>query len=291
MSKIIVIVGPTASGKTKLSIEVAKFLNAEIINADAVQMYKDIVIGAAKTTEEEMQGIKHHLINFVPLDHKYTIYDYQKDGRKILDKLISENKNIVIVGGSGLYIKALLYNYNLESEIKSNLEYDSYSNEALKESINDIYPENDIHINNRKRMLRFLEHYNNTNEIIKNKNEKDEPIYDFEIIGLKVDRKELYEYINKRVDKMFEKGLLEEVKYLYDSNKNTNTIIGYKELNKYFRNEITLEVAKEEIKKNTRRYAKRQYTFFINQFNNVTWVDVDYNNFDNTVDKVINILK
>lgn len=290
-SRIVVIIGPTASGKTKVSVEVAKKLNAEIINADAVQVYKDVVIGSAKTTKEEMQGIKHHLIDFTPLDRRYTLFDYQNDGRKILDKLIHQNKNIVIVGGTGLYIKALLYNYELQEESKELNDYSNSSNEELKSIIDDIYPENDIHVNNRKRMLRFLEHYNNTEDIIKNKNGKDEPLYQFEIIGLKPDREELYEFINKRVDKMFEKGLLEEAYNLFKENKNTNSIIGYKELNEYFRNEITLEEAINKIKQDTRKYAKRQFTFFMNQFKDIKWVNVNYNNFNETIKKVIDIVK
>ena len=151
MSKIIVIAGPTACGKTKVSIELAKKLNAEIINADAVQVYKDVNIGTAKITKEEMGGIPHHLIDFVSLDKKYTIYDYQKEGRKVLDNLIKENKNILIVGGSGLYIKSLLYDYNLEDEIKKESIYQDLSNEELKSLADKIDINNNIHINNRKR--------------------------------------------------------------------------------------------------------------------------------------------
>lgn len=290
-SKIIVIVGPTASGKTKVSIEVAKKLNAQIINGDAVQVYQDVIIGSAKTTKEEMDGIKHHLIDFVPLSERYTLYNYQKDGRKILDELISQNKNIVIVGGTGLYVKALLYNYELDKEEKKNLEYIDLSNEELKAIIDDIHPENDVHVNNRKRMLRFLEHYSNTEDIIQNKQGKDEHLYNFQIIGLKPNREELYEYINKRVDVMFEKGLLEEAYELFKQNKNTNNIIGYKELNEYFRNEITLETAIEKIKQDTRKYAKRQFTFFMNQFKDIKWIDVNYKEFNKIIKEVIDIIE
>ena len=291
MNKIFVIIGPTACGKTKVSIELAKYLNAEIINADAVQVYKDVNIGTAKITESEMEGIPHHLINYVSLDKKYTIYDYQSDGRKILNKLISENKNIIIVGGSGLYIKSLLYDYDLEVEEKKENNYDNLSNEKLKELIDKIDSNNDIHVNNRKRLLRYLTHYNNTGNIIKNNELKDKPLYDFKIIYLKPNREELYNTVNNRVDFMINNGLIEEAKSLFDKNINTNSIIGYKELNEYFKGNISLENAIEDIKKNTRHYAKRQLTWINNQFKDKIEIDVNYNDFNETIKNALNIIK
>lgn len=291
MSKICVIVGPTACGKTKVSIELAKYLNAEIINADAVQVYKDVNIGTAKVTKEEMEGIKHHLIDYVSLDKKYTIYDYQKDGRDVLNNLINQNKNIVIVGGSGLYIKSLLCDYNLEPEIKNDNNYEGLTNEELKELVNEIDPGNDIHINNRKRLLRYLEHYNNTGKVIQNNELKDKPLYDFKMIYLKPNRKELYNVINNRVDEMIKNGLINEAKDLYDKNINTNSIIGYKELNEYFKGSISLEEAIELIKKNTRHYAKRQLTWINNQFKDKIEVNVNYNDFNKSINEVLNIVK
>lgn len=290
MSKIIVIIGPTACGKTKTSIELAKKLNAEIINADAVQVYKDVNIGTAKITKEEMEGISHHLIDFVSLDKKYTIYDYQKDGRRILNKLIKENRNIIIVGGSGLYIKSLLYDYNLEEEIKKENIYQDLSNEELKSLVDKIDSNNDIHINNRKRLLRYLEHYNNTGKATINNESKNKPLYDFKVIYLKPDREELYNYINNRVEKMISSGLLQEARYLYDNNVNTNSIIGYKELNEYFNNKISLEEAIDNIKKNTRHYAKRQLTWFNNQFKDKIEIKVDYNNFNKTIKEALKVI-
>ena len=290
MSKIIVIAGPTACGKTKVSIELAKKLNAEIINADAVQVYKDVNIGTAKITKEEMGGIPHHLIDFVSLDKKYTIYDYQKEGRKVLDNLIKENKNILIVGGSGLYIKSLLYDYNLEDEIKKESIYQDLSNEELKSLADKIDINNNIHVNNRKRLLRYLEHYNNTGKVTENNESKNKPLYDFKVIYLKPDREELYDYINNRVDKMIDNGLLEEAKYLYDRKINTNSIIGYKELNEYFDNKVSLEEAIDNIKKNTRHYAKRQLTWFNNQFKDKIEIKVDYNNFDKTIKETLKVI-
>lgn len=292
MSRIIVIVGPTASGKTKVSIELAKYLKAEIINADAVQIYKDINIGTAKITKKEMENITHHMIDFNPLSNKYTLYNYQNEARKVLDNLIKQNKNIIIVGGTGLYIASLLYNYQINAEEKIDLKkYDKFTNQELKDKINKIYPNNIIHVNNRHRLLRFISHYDNTSEIIKNTNNKKQPLYNFKMTGLKVNRKELYERINKRVDEMIKSGLIKEARKLYEKNINTKAFIGYKELNKYFRNEISLEKAVEEIKKNTRHYAKRQYTWFLNQFENIQWVDVDYKDFNNTISKIKKIIK
>ena len=283
--KIIVIVGPTGSGKTLASINLAKKYNAEIINADSVQIYKEASIGSAKISKVEMEGITHHLIDFVDLNEEYTVYDYQKDARKVLDKLISENKNVIIVGGTGLYINAFLYDYKFEKEEKENNLFLEYSNEELKEKVDEIYKDNQIHVNNRKRLVRFLNSYINNNKIIKN-DENIKPLYDFVCIGLNPSREVLYEYLDKRVDKMLEDGLIEEARNLYNKGyKRLDTIIGYKELNKYFDNVISLEEAIEEIKKNTRHYAKRQMTWF-KKYLDVKWFDVDYENFDKTIHEI-----
>lgn len=288
MSKIIVIVGPTAVGKTKLSIEVAKRFNAEIINADAAAIYKDANIGTAKVSEDEKEGITHHMIDIASLNENYTVKDYQVDARKILNRLIEEGKNVVIVGGTGLYTKALLYDYKFTDEEETK-DYSNLSNEELKQRVDEIYKENDIHVNNRKRLERFLSHYEVTGEIIKNEEGKDIPLYNFTLIGLTTDRDTLYNQINKRVDKMFEDGLLEEVKTLKDYPK-TKTLIGYKETIDYLEGKITLEEAKEEIKRNTRKFAKRQQTWYKHQFKNINYFETDYLNFDNTIDNVIQFL-
>ena len=283
--RIIVIVGPTGSGKTKLSIELAKKYDAEIINADSVQIYKDVNIGSAKITKEEMQGVKHHLIDFKNLEEEYTVYDYQKVARRVLDNLIDNNKNVIIVGGTGLYINALLYDYKFEEETKENNLFLDYTNEQLKQKVDEIYKDNEIHVNNRKRLVRFLNSYINNNKIIKTEDNL-KKLYDFECIGLNPDREELYKYLDYRVDKMFEDGLLEEARTLYEKGYiRLNSIIGYKELNEYFENIISLEEAKEEIKKNTRHYAKRQMTWF-KKYLDVKWFDLDYKNFDKTLNEV-----
>ena len=271
MSKIIVIVGPTATGKTKVSIELAKMFDAVIINADSTQVYKEPLIATAKIREEEKEGIDHYLFDIVSLNDEYSLYDYQKDGRKLLDKFIKMNKNIIIVGGSGLYIKALLYNYNLEETEIKRVDYSEYSNSELKDMADKIDKNNSIHINNRQRLERFITYYNETGKIQSKTDDIEKRVYDFTIIGLRASRDELYNRINNRVDEMFEDGLLDESKKLYEKNyKKYSSIIGYKEL----------------IKRNSRRYAKRQFTWFYNQMKDITWFDVNYSNFDETLNKI-----
>lgn len=292
MSKIIAIVGPTATGKTKLSISLAHLLNAVIINADSTAIYKEPLIATAKVTPEEKENVPHYMLDLASLNDDYTLFDYQKDGRKLLDKFINENKNIIIVGGSGLYIKALLYNYNLEEAPKSNIDLSNYSNEELKNIANEIDKDNDIHVNNRQRLERFIKRFKETGKVQTKTDDINTKLYNFTLIGLKTDRETLYDYANKRVDKMFDSGLLEEAKSLYQMNlKNFKNIIGYRELEQYFKGNISLEEAKDLIKQNTRKYAKRQFTWFNNQMKDINWFNVDYNNFDNTINEIKEFLK
>lgn len=286
-SKIIVIAGPTATGKTKLSVELAKDYNAVIINADSTAIYKEPLIATAKVTEEEKEGIPHYMLDLISLNEEYTIYDFQKEGRALLDKFISENKNIIIVGGSGLYIKALLYNYNLEETTPDKVDYSSFSNEELKNQADSIDPNNNIHVNNRQRLERYITYFNKTGKTISKTDEINQKLYNFTLIGLDAPRDIIYERINKRVDKMFESGLLEEAKRLYKENyKNYSNIIGYRELNEYFKNNMTLEEAKEQIKQNTRHYAKRQFTWFKNQMDDIKWFNVNYEDFNQTINEI-----
>lgn len=291
MSKIILIVGPTGTGKTTLSIKLAKKYDAVILNADSTQVYTEPLIATAKIKEHEKENIEHYLFDVVSLNSDYTLYDYQKDGRRLLDRFICENKNVIIVGGSGLYVKALLYNYVLEDKKEINIDFSEYSNEELKNKVLALDPESDIHVNNRQRLEGFLKHYYETGKVIKKTDEINNKLYNFISIGLKSDRETLYKMLDKRVDSMFNEGLLDEAERLYKMNlKNYTNIIGYKELNEYFNGNISLDEAKELIKRNTRRYAKRQFTWFNNQMKDIKWFNVNYDNFHNTIKEVENYL-
>lgn len=291
MSKIILIVGPTGTGKTTLSIKLAKKCDAVILNADSTQVYTEPLIATAKIKEHEKENIEHYLFDVVSLNDDYTLYDYQKDGRRLLDRFISENKNVIIVGGSGLYVKALLYNYVLEDKKEIDIDFNEYSNEELKNKVLALDPESDIHVNNRQRLESFLKHYYETGKVIKKTDEINNKLYNFISIGLKSDRETLYKMLDKRVDSMFNEGLLDEAEKLYKMNlKNYTNIIGYKELNEYFNGNISLDEAKELIKRNTRRYAKRQFTWFNNQMKDIKWFNVNYDNFYDTIKEVENYL-
>lgn len=285
---ILVITGPTGVGKTKMSIELAKRLNAEIINGDSMQVYQGLDIATAKIKDKEKQGILHHLFDIVPVTYNYTVYDYQKDCRKKIEEIKARGHNIIIVGGTGLYIKAALYNYNFNHE-EENYDFSNYTNIEL---LNEIKKDHDttIHVNNRKRLERELTKiYNHT----QSNGLGNEIVYPFTIIGLTTNRNTLYERINKRVDEMVEEGLIEEARALYERNIDSKAIqtgIGYKELYRYFNHEITLEEAITLIKKNSRHYAKRQYTFFHHQFN-MNWFEVNYSDFNQTIEEVYNFIQ
>ena len=287
MNKIVVIIGPTGVGKTKLSISLAKYLDAVVINADSMQVYRNLNIGTAKIKENEKEGIKHYLFDICDIEEEYNIYKYQKDGRKLLDKFQKEGKNVVLVGGSGLYIKSLLYDYKFQEEEYKEA-YENLTNQELLEEIKK-HHETDIHVNNRKRLIRELNKIKNNNQI---KSDIHKKLYNFLLIGLTCDREKLYKIVDKRVDLMIEDGLIEEVKALYEKGINSkaiNTGIGYKELYSYFKGDISLEEAVKLIKKNTRHFIKRQYTFFKHQMD-VTWLNVDFLNFEHTINEAIKIV-
>ena len=282
-SMILVVVGPTGVGKTKMSVELAKKYNAIVVNADSMQVYKELNIGTAKVTEEEKQGVPHLLFDIVEPTDMYTVYDYQRDLRKILDD--NKDKNVVIVGGTGLYIKAGLYNYEFTEEDEEQELYEDLSNEELLEKVKEIDPDTDIHVNNRKRLVRRLNKKGEEHIV-------DTLLYDATFIGLTTDRDTLYDRINKRVDIMVKDGLLDEVKSLYDKNIRSKAImtgIGYKELYDYFDGNCTLKESLDLIKQRSRRYAKRQYTWFNNQMD-INWFNVDFNDFNNTVNEVIDFI-
>lgn len=284
---IIAIVGPTGVGKTKMSISLAKKYNAEIISVDSMQIYKKMDIGTSKVTNMEMDGVIHHMIDIKNPEEDYSVFDYQKDARGVLDKLISENKNVIIVGGTGLYLKALLYNYEF-NENNNRKDFSRYTNEELYDMVKNIDPISKIHVNNRQRLESFLNNHKNNDKIV-----SDKCIYDAKIIGLTTNRDSLYEAINDRVDKMVSDGLIDEARYFYNNNINSKAIktaIGYKELYLYFDDKISLDDAIELIKKKSRNYAKRQYTWFNNQMN-VKWFNIDKNDFNNTIKSVVSYIE
>ena len=270
MNKVIVITGPTAVGKTSLSIELAKKYDGEIINADSTQVYKTLDIATAKITEKEKEGIPHYLIDIKNIDENYTVYDYQKDARKCIDDILKRGKTPILVGGTGLYIKVALYDYKFNLETTKG-DYSKYTKEELYNMLLKLDPDTTIHINNRKRVERRLDYIKNNHTTETNKTDK--LLYDAIFIGLTIDRDILYDRINKRVDIMIKNGLVEEAKRIYDSNIRTKAVltpIGYKELFLFFDSAISLNEAIELIKQRSRRYAKRQYTWFNNQMN-ITW--------------------
>lgn len=288
MNKVIVIAGPTGVGKTKLSIELAKVYDGEVINADSMQIYKELDIGTAKIREDEKEGIIHHLFDIKSVEEEYSIYNYQIDCRRAIKDIQERGKTPIIVGGTGLYIKSALYDYNLDYSNTIN-SYDDLSVEELYDKLISIDKEIDgkIDKDNRRRLVNAINYYErNGVSIIYNKTNK--LLYDVVFIGLTTERANLYEIINRRVDKMIEEGLVDEVSKFYYNNIRTKPLvggIGYKELYDYFDDMVSLEKAIDNIKRNSRRYAKKQYTFFNHQLP-IIWFDTDYNNFNNTVNEV-----
>ncbi len=289
--KIIVILGPTGVGKTKLSIELAKRLDGEIINGDSTQVYKNLDIATAKIKDSEKENINHYLFDIKNIEENYTVYDYQKDCRLKIKEIINKGKIPIIVGGTGFYIKAALYDYNFNDESVYN-SYSEYQNDELYKMLITIDKDTKIHPNNRKRIIRALNYYNNNKLPLSSKEKSSKLLYDAIFIGLTCDRNILYDRINKRVDKMIDEGLIEEARKIYDSNirsKAVMTPIGYKELFQYFDGAITKDAAIELIKQKSRRYAKRQYTWNNNQMD-INWFEVDFNNFNSTIDKIIEFI-
>lgn len=282
---IIVVTGPTGVGKTKLSISLAKKYNAEIINGDSVQVYKGLDIGSAKVTTEEMDGVVHHLFDIKEVWEDYSIFDYQKDCRALIDDITNRGKNVVIVGGTGLYIKSALYDYTLNKKDVIDEDYDGVDTLELYDRLKNLDKDIDIDKNNRRRIIRALNYYLMFNKSISENKNGNKLIYDSIFVGLTTDREILYDRINKRVDIMIDNGLLDEVKSFYDKDMRYKPLlggIGYKELYSYYDGDISLEEAINLIKRNSRRYAKRQYTFFNNQFD-IKWFNVNFEDFDKTI--------
>ena len=275
--KVIVICGPTASGKTALSIELAKKVNGEIISCDSMQIYKDMNIGTAKPTIEEMQGIKHYLLDFVSPNERYSVADFKKDAKNAIKEILSKGKVPIIVGGTGLYLDSLIYEIEYQ-----NIEFDENYRKELEQEVEEkgleeLYEQakkidpvaiEKISKNDKKRILRILEIYNATG---KNKTEqeiesrKNEVEYDYKVYAISWDREELYARINKRVDLMIEQGLIDEVKNILQKYEQFPTAmqgLGYKEVVDYLKGNCTKQEMIEKIKMETRRYAKRQMTWY-----------------------------
>ena len=287
---VIVILGPTAVGKTKLSVELEKKIDGEIINADSTQVYRGLDIATAKVTLEEKENIPHHLFDIKDITDDYTVYDYQKDCRLCIDDILSRGKTPILVGGTGLYIKASLYDYKFIRDDNNN--YEELSNDELYNKVISLDKDNAIHKNNRKRLVRALNYMESTKLPYSKKDKTDKLLYDTLFIGLTTDRNILYDRINKRVDAMVNLGLLDEAKKVFDSNIRTKAVltpIGYKELFPYFEGNTNLDSCLDKIRKNSRHYAKRQYTFFNHQLN-VKWFNVNFDNFNNTVSDVLNYI-
>lgn len=265
MKKVVAIIGPTAVGKTKLSVDLALRYHSEVISGDSVQVYRGLDIGSAKITNDEMRGVKHHLLDILEPTEIYDVSMFQKNARTLIDNI----SRPMIVGGTGLYIKAALDNYDFSGEKRNFEEEDQYqdlSNEALYEILiqKDIESSLKIHPNNRRRVLRAIQLADSKKR--SERLDKDQPFYNYILFYLTLPRSILYERINQRVDLMMEQGFLEEVKKLKEKQLNLN-ILGYRELSLYLEGVYTLDEALEEIKKKTRHLAKRQETWFKNQMN------------------------
>ena len=288
MKNVIVIVGPTAVGKTKLSIDLAKYFNIEIISGDSMQVYKGMDIGTGKITSKEMKGIPHYMLDIKEPNNPFTVADFQENVRYYIEKITNKDKLPVLVGGSGLYIQATLYDFNFinrkrDEEITKKLEkrIENEGNEALYQELTKIDPvqARKIHPNNYRRVIRALEIYETTGLTMTEIHEQQtkSPRYNHILIGLEMKRESLYNQINKRVDEMVDQGLVKEVERLYKKgfeNCQSMRAIGYKEIIPYLKDEISLDTAINILKRNSRRYAKRQFTWFKNQLD-VDWYQVD----------------
>ncbi len=297
--KLICIMGPTAVGKTKLSLELAKRFNGEIISGDSMQIYKGMDIGTAKIKKAEMEGIPHHMLDIREPSEAFNAAEFQRLVKECIEDITARGKLPIIVGGTGLYIEAVLQNYSFAESVsdpqyRSELEAlaEEEGAEAVHRLLAEVDPESAeaIHPNNRRRVIRALEIYRCTGKKMSDHqmSEQKTYMYDAVLIGLTADRETLYTRINERVDQMVREGLVEEVKALYDSGlRGTQSIqaIGYKELYAYFDGKCSLEEAVDELKQNSRRYAKRQLTWFRNKMD-LTWFEISPDNMEKKVQEI-----
>ncbi|MGP4067961.1 tRNA (adenosine(37)-N6)-dimethylallyltransferase MiaA [Halobacillus sp. B29] len=300
---VISVVGPTAVGKSKLGVEIAKRFGGEVISGDSMQIYKSMDIGTAKVTEQEMQGIPHHLVDIKEPDESFSVAEFQNKVQSLIRTISSRGNVPVIVGGTGLYIQATLYNFNFSEEKRDEQvikrlekEASEYGMEALYQRLRSVDPEQaeKVHPNNERRVLRALEVYETTGKVMSDyqKQQSNESPFRPLILGLEMEREELYNRINRRVDQMVEEGLIAEVKRLYDKGyEHTQAMkaIGYKEFLPYFNGEYSLDRAVELLKRNSRRYAKRQYTYFRNKMN-VRWYSISERGYEEKIETILNDL-
>ncbi|MCI9064183.1 MAG: tRNA (adenosine(37)-N6)-dimethylallyltransferase MiaA [Clostridia bacterium] len=286
--KVIVIVGPTASGKTSLSIELAKKINGEIVSCDSMQIYKDMDIGSAKPTQEEMQGIKHYMIDIVSPDKRYSVAEYKKQAEDAIEEILKKGKTPIVVGGTGLYSNSLIYgieysDIKLDEEYRMKLEEIAKKEDGLKQLYEKAQEIDEkaiakISCNDKKRIIRVLEIYHSTGKTkteLEIESRKNEIKYEYKVFGIDMEREILYDRINKRVDIMIDAGLIEEVKKIiskYDEFPTAMQALGYKEVVEYLNGQVTKDEMIEKIKQETRRYAKRQLTWF-RKNKETTWLN------------------
>lgn len=297
---VYVIGGPTASGKSNLAVELAKRINGEIISADSMQIYKDMNIGTAKITPEEMQGINHYLIDFVSPDERYSVSSFKKDAEKAIEAILAKGKVPIIVGGTGLYIDSLILGIEFQDEKIDTKYRESLNKIAEEQGLQKLYnmaqaidpvAMKKISENDKKRIIRVLEIYHKTGKT-KTEQElesrKSEIKYNYKLFAITMDRQVLYEKIEKRVDKMIEQGLIDEVQGILNKYQKFPTAmqgLGYKEVVEYLENKTTKEEMVEKIKKETRHYAKRQLTWF-RKNKNIIWLNGE-NSIENNIDIMI----
>lgn len=291
MNKVIVVAGPTATGKSELGISLALRYNGEIINADSTQVYKKMDIATAKVPPQKRKNVKHHLLDIKEIEENYTVFDFQRDCREKISEIQKRGKIPILVGGTGLYIKAALYDYTFEKESVC-FSYDDFSNQELYEKLKKIDSSTSIHPNNRKRIERALSYYQAHHKPFGEKEKSHCLLYDTICIGLTAERSILYEKINHRVENMVTDGLLQEALSIYHSDirsKAVLTPIGYKELFPFFDGVASLDFCLDKIRQNSRRYAKRQWTWFRHQMD-FAWFETNYDCFDKTIQEVCDFI-